>query len=504
MVSRLVLFSSMNIRIYFRDDPQIRIIGLYVESIKDGRKFIQTVERVAREKLVLALKGGKSEEGIRAARSHSGALSGEDAVYETAFDQSGVIRVQNVEEFGDISKAFLRLPHVKGNRIGIITPSGAGGIAILDHLKEYGLQLTDFSQESIKQIRPFFSSWQKITNPVDIMSAALAYGYKQIYSKALQTLFKDNMVDAILCVLGEPTLKTVKEVTQRHPEKPVVSWVIGPSSSSDHTNALTVYYPSPERGLRVLSALLAHHTFLHKPQAKQKEFTLNRKKVEEILTSCKKHRQTILGVEAFSILNSCGIPIARYELAETRGKALKAAKMLGYPVVLKIYSTEIIHKSDVGGVRIGVRDPKELRFHYEDMMAKISDKRSGKIQRIMVQQMVNNGQELILGAKKDPAFGHVIVFGWGGTYTELLRDFSCGLVPLTPNDVDRMISSTKVSKIIEGFRGNLPLDKTFIAECILRTSKLLSEFPEIAEMDINPLVVSNKGGLAVDARIVIE
>ena len=217
---------------YFEDDPQIRVIGIYVEGIRNGRKFLEIARRVAQKKLVLVLKAGKSEQGAKAALSHSGSMAGEDAVHEAVFKQAGLLRIRNVEEFADISRAFLNLPPIMGNRIGVITPTGAGGILVLDASHEVGFELATFSADGIKEIQPLFLPWQKVTNPLDIMSAALAHGYKNIYHKALEILFQDAQVDVIFCVLGEPTLKTALEVAKRYPTRPLVSWVIGQSSDA--------------------------------------------------------------------------------------------------------------------------------------------------------------------------------------------------------------------------------------------------------------------------------
>lgn len=266
-----------------------------------------------------------------------------------------------------------------------------------------------------------------------------------------------------------------------------------------------MWYPSPERGFRALAALLEHRTFLTNTPAPRKIFSVDHKSVEKILKKARQNKQRILTTEAFDIVNAYGIPVARFKVAKSKGQALNAAKVLEYPVVLKICSSEILHKSDVKGVRVGIRDPKELRFHYEDMISdvyRIVPK--VKVEEVIVQQMVMDGRELILGAKKDPEFGPVIIFGWGGVFTEVLRDFACGIVPLTDEDAERMISSTKVSRLFEYFRGNSPADRVFLKECILRLSQLVSEFPEIAELDINPIKVFSKGGIAIDVRAVTD
>ena len=490
---------------YFEDDPKIRVIGLYIEGIKNGKKFLETARRVAQKKLVLVLKAGKSAVGAKAILSHSGSLAGEEIIFEVALRQAGLIRMRGVEELGDISKAFLNLPPLKGNRIGIVTPTGAGGILILDSCQEFGFQLATFSESQIEEIKDIFLPWQKVINPLDIMSSALAHGYKMVYAKALETLFKDDQVDVIFCVLGEPTLKTVKEVAHKYPTKPLVSWVIGQPTSSHRGTEMSVNYSSPERALRSLSAVREYQNLIMRKQTGKILFSTDRKCVGRTLKIASKRNQKILTGEVFSILSAYGIPVVPLKIVKTEKQALKVAKGLNYPVVLKICSPEILHKSDINGVRIGIRDPKELKFHYEDMMSEFNQRaRHIKIEGVMVQQMVAEGRELILGAKRDPQFGHVIVFGWGGIFTEILKDVSCAVVPITSEDAERMISSTKVSELLKGFRGSPPSDLLFLKECLLRLSQLVSDFPQIIELDINPLKVFPKSGLVLDVRAVID
>ena len=490
---------------YFEDDPNIRVIGLYMEGIRDGNKFLEIARKVAQKKLVLVLKAGKSAEGVKGILSHSGSLAGEDVIYDVAFKQAGLIRIRSVEEFGDFSKAFLYLPPLKGNRIGVITPTGAGGILILDSCQEYGFQLATFSENQIEEIKNLFLPWQKVINPLDIMSSALAHGYKTVYAKALETLFKDDQVDVIFCVLGEPTLKTVKEVANKYPKKGLVSWVIGPSTSSHRGTEAPVSYSSPERALRSLAAVREYQSLIMRKQTARVPFLGDPKSAERTLKIASKRNQKILTTEAFSILSAYGIPVAAFKLVKTKRQVLKVARLLNYPVVLKICSPKIPHKSDINGVRIGIRDPKELKFHYEDMMSEFTQRvPNTKIEGVMVQQMVTEGRELILGAKRDPQFGHVIVFGWGGIFTEVLKDVSCAIAPITSEDAERMISSTKVSELLKGFRGSPPSDLLFLKECLLRISQLVSDFPQIIELDINPFKVFPKSGLVLDARAVID
>jgi len=242
-----------------------------------------------------------------------------------------------------------------------------------------------------------------------------------------------------------------------------------------------------------------------KPPEEGKTFSINRQSVERILKTAKKRGQKVLAHEAFSLLRACGIPVAPFKMVGMKKQALEAAESLKYPVVLKVYSPGILHKTDISGVRTHIKNSKELRFHYEEMVSEIVDQApQAKIERVMVQRMITEGRELILGAKRDPQFGPVVIFGWGGVYTELLKDFSCGIPPMTLQEAERMISSTKVSKLLDGYRGELPSDRFFIKECILRLSQLISECPEIVEIDINPLKVFPKGGVAIDVKAVVQ
>jgi acyl-CoA synthetase (NDP forming) len=490
---------------YFEADPQIRVIGLYIESIKNGKKFLEVANRVARKKLILALRAGRSKKGAEAISSHSASLAGEEAVYDAVFKKAGIIPIRSVEAFADISKAFLDLPPVKGDRIGIVTPTGAGGILVLDASEECGFKIADLSEEHVNQLKSLFLPWQKIGNPLDIMAAALAHGYKDVYTKALEALFNDPEVDVVFCVSGEPTLKTVAEVARCYPQKPVVAWTIGQPIDSSGKAVSVAAYPTPERGLRSLEALVKQNNFLMKLPGETKTFSTNTQLVGKVLKTAKKRGQKLLSNEAISLLRACGIPVAPFKMVTTKKQAVEAAEALEYPVVLKICSPEIIHKSDVSGVRMGIRNSKELRSHYEEMISEVVHRvPQATIKGVMIQRMIKEGRELILGAQRDPQFGPVVIFGWGGGYTELLKDFSCGIPPLTLQEAEEMISSTRVSKLLEGFRGEPPSDRVFIKECMLRLSQLVSEFPEIMEIDINPLKVFIRGGVAIDVRAVVQ
>jgi acetyltransferase len=474
-----------------------------MEGLRKGKKFLEIARRVAQKKLVLILKAGKSPEGVMDILSHSGSLAGEDAIYDLAFKQAGIIRVRSVEEFGDIAKAFLNLPPFKGNRIGVITPTGAGGILISDSCQEYGFKLATFSEDKINEIKDLFLPWQKVGNPLDVMSSALTHGYKAVYTKALETLFRDAKVDVIFCVLGEPTLKTVKEVSNRYPTKPLISWVIGQPTGLAQGVSSIVSFPSPERGLRSLGALMQHQDFMIRKRTKGVRLLVDRKAVEKTFSKATRENQKILTTEALRILSAYGIPVAPFKIARTEKQALEAAKILRYPVVIKICSPDVLHKSDMNGVRVGIRNPKELKFHHKNMILEFV-RRVPKIKGVMIQQMVTGGQELIVGVRRDPQFGHVIVFGWGGVFTEVLEDYACAIAPIQPEDAERMITATKVSRLLQGFRGSPPSDLPFLKKCLLRLSQLASDFPEIMELDINPLTVFPKSGLALDARAVME
>lgn len=490
---------------YFEDDPEIEVIGLYIESIQKGRMFLEAAKRVAKKKLVLALKAGRSREGARAARSHSGSLAGEDQVYEAAFRQSGLIRVRDVEELADISRAYLTLPSLSGNRIGVITPTGAGGIVILDELEESGLRLARFSEDWMPRMKSFLLPWQEVTNPMDIMAGAIAHGYKRLYTEALEALLKDDQVDLVFCVLGEPTLKTVKEVSHRYPGKPVISWVIGPSFEFARGPEFPLSYTSPRRAIRALSALLDHQDFLERETEEPLRYPVDRDSVRALLTQAKQEGRKRLGVETFSLLKAYGIPVAPFRFVTNQEEAHRAAADLGYPVALKISSPEVVHKTTVKGVRLGIRDAKELDLQYEDMIREVTQKvPKARIDGVLIQPMVTEGKEILLGAKRDAQFGPVILFGWGGIHTELWKDISFGLLPLSSQEIDRMISSTHVSRLLRETRGEASSDGSFIKECILRLAQLVSDFPEIVELDMNPLKLFAKGGLAIDARAILE
>jgi acetyltransferase len=503
---------------YLARDPRIKVINLHIEGLRDGRRFLEAARRAAAAKPVLALKTGSSEEGARAASSHSGSLAGEDAVFSTAFAQSGIIRVENSSLLSDLNRTFLTYREMRGRRVGVITISGGAGIMAVDACSKFGLETAVYSPETVAALARVFPDWMKAGNPADIWPAGMARGYLEIAARVLDQVLSDDNVDAALFITpayldpGEDPLNItglVNDTAARHPYKPLALWVFGPHkdryAQEFQKTGLVVAYGSPDHAMYCLAQLYRYHNQI-KDQARETYRApagINRSRVQSILDGGRSAGVTTLNEQALDIVEACGIPVVRRGLAGTPEEALRLAGQLGYPVAMKIVSPDITHKSDAGGVRLNIKTGEELVRSFEEMMRETGNRAPGaRIKGVLLQNMVSGGTEVILGGRRDPQFGPVLVYGLGGVFTELLRDVSFRVAPVTRREALEMIKETKSFKILAGARGKQPGDIDGLVDCITRLGALIHDHPEIAEVDINPLVVKPEGCIALDARII--
>lgn len=503
---------------YLARDPRIQVINLHIEGLRDGRRFMEAARRAAAVKPVLALKTGSSEEGARAASSHSGSLAGEDAVFSSAFVQSGVIRVDSPGLLADLNRTFLTYRAMRGKRIGVVTVSGGAGIMAVDACSKSGLEIVDYSPATMEALAGIFPGWMKAGNPADIWPAGMAKGYLGIAARVLDQALSDDNVDAVLFITpayldpGEDTLNitgVVNEVAARYPHKPLALWIFGPHKARYmeviHETGLAVVYGSPEQAMYCLAQLYRYHNHI-KNRAPEEQVTpagTDRDKVQTILDTGRRAGMVTLNEHALDIMEAYGIPVVRRGLAATAEEAARLAGQLGYPVAMKIVSPDITHKSDAGGVRLNIQNEDELVASFEEMMRETGRRVPGaRVQGVLLQTMVSGGTEVILGGRRDPQFGPVLVYGLGGIFTELLRDVSFRVAPVSRREALEMIKETKSYKILAGARGKQPGDIDGLVDCITRLGALIHDHPEIAEVDINPLVVKPEGCIALDARII--
>jgi acetate---CoA ligase (ADP-forming) len=501
---------------YFGDDEQIRVIFAHVEGLKDGRRFLETAQRVSRLKPIITLKTGKSLQGGRAAASHSGSMVGDYQVFEAAMEKAGVTAARDSEEVLDITRAFLNLPLLKGKRIGVITFTGAGGIILIDALLDAGLEPADPAPATINRIKDLSPPWMPLGNPLDIWPALMKNGLEFTYKTALEGMLADPGVDGVVCIATAPFLPdhsfldastVIMETTAAFPDKPVMVWLYGPNQPAFNErfnrsgNILAL--PTLPRVAKALAALHKRFQFLNQ------EFTFPEKspvrpEAERFLAQADKESGKLGDPAALALMKRCGIPLVEHRLVKDLAEALEAASAIGYPVALKTASPKIVHKTEMGGVVLALKGPDELKEAISELESRIRKQVPGaEKDGFVLQRMASGGLEVLLGAKRDPQFGPVIIFGTGGIYTELWKDIAYGLCPISREEAGLMIRKTRAYEIIKGFRGREPLDETLLVEMLLRLSRLMEEVPEIREMEINPFVVFPQGGAALDSRVII-
>lgn len=505
----------------FGQDPRIKVVDIHMEGIRSGADFLEIASQVSRKKPVLVLKTGRSETGSKAAISHSASLTGEDHVFEAAFKKAGIMRMADFEEFQDLNKAFLTYNGLKGKRIGIITISGGAGIAAIDALSQYGLEMASLSQDTLNKMQELFPPWFKVTNPVDMWSAGVKKELKEIYVQLLHLLLDDPQVDAVISIYGANKMSGFDPMAvitegliaeaKRKPDKPIFPWVIGVNQSGIskqlEQSGVAVGLPNPERIARVLARLYQyHHEIKDRSDEKPLVFQdVQRQQVAGIIGNARKNGERILGGEVLEILKAYGIKVIETRLAKNKEEAILTAGEIGYPLVMKISSHQVVHKTDSGGVRLNIKNEAELSLAYDEMLAAIrANVPDARIDGVFLQKYYPANIEVIIGSKRDEEFGPIIVFGQGGVFAELHKDVSFRLAPLTEKEAREMINELKSSKIFYGWRGKPAANIDALVDSLGRVAQLVADFPEIAELDINPLAVGADDVIALDARAVLK
>lgn len=502
---------------YLADDDSTDVILMYLETLTDGRSFIQATRDITGEikhrKPILAIKSGRTSQGAAAARSHTGSLAGSDAVYDAIFAQAGILRVDSVEELFDFAVGFSRQPLPKGNRFAIVTNAGGPGIMATDAAIRHGLELAKLRPETLDALKAKLPPTANFSNPVDVIGDATS----ERYAAALSAVLADPGVDGVVLLLTpqsmtdiEATARTVGALADEH-DKPVLASFLGHTDVSAGIEILERYgipnYQFPESAARSLAAMASYVRWLGRPRTTERKFQVDTAAVKTIFARVRAEGRTFLPeAEALSVLAAYGFPMLQHGLATSPDEAAALLEKFGGPVVLKIASPDVVHKVDVGGVILNISTPEEARAGYNKITNGVKQKLpSARLLGVEVQQMAAQGTEVILGISKDPAFGHIIMFGFGGTYVEVFKDVSFRLVPIRELGARNMIKSIRASKVFEGFRGAPPSDIDAVAECLERLSQLSSDFPEIDELDINPLIVHARGqGASVaDVRIAL-
>jgi acetyl coenzyme A synthetase (ADP forming)-like protein len=506
--------SENELLLYLRDDPQSRVILLYLEDLKDPKTFLQIAREITDryQKPILAVKSGRTKEGARAASSHTGALAGSDEAYNAFFNQCGIIRLDNLNELFDCAKAFSMQPVPRNKKIAIV--SNAGGIAIMatDAAIRNGLQMASFSEKTKERLKRILPPTANVQNPVDVIGDADA----QRYREALKIVLEEEEVSGVIATwtptLMEETTKIAQVIAEIAPEtqKPIIGCILSLEQhrevSAIMEKAQVPNYRFPEMAAKILSILCEYGEWLNRPRTEVKIFSdVMPERVKEIIGKAHAQKETwLLEPHAYSLLQAYKIPVAPFFLVKSFSEAESASEEIGYPVVLKIVSPQIIHKFDVGGVILNINDREELKSSYEKLLKNVREKNpEAEIVGVLVQKMIKGGKEVIIGMKRDPQFGSLLMFGMGGTYVEVLRDVSFRVAPIRELSAQTMIREIKGYPILKGFRGEMPSDIEKLEETLERLSQLVSDFDEFEEIDINPFLVfeKGKGALAIDARI---
>ena len=502
---------------YLANDDSTDVILMYLETLVDGRAFIDLAREItgelAHRKPILAIKSGRTTQGAAAARSHTGALAGSDAVYDAIFAQAGILRVDTVEELFDFAVGFSRQPLPKGNRFAIVTNAGGPGIMATDAAIRHGLELAKLRPETLESLKAKLPPTANLFNPVDVIGDATC----DRYTAALEAVLGDPNVDGLVVLLTPQSMTDIEAIARTIGEiapstkKPVLASFLGHVDVSAGVRILEQHgvpnYEFPENAARSLAAMCRYTQWLARPRTQERRFGVDKDAVREIFATARNEGRTFLPeAEALAVLKAYGFPMLADGLARNEDEAVELLQHIGGPVAMKIASPDVVHKVDVGGVLLNISTPEEARAGYNKITNGVKQKLPGaRLLGVEIQAMAGKGVEVILGVSKDPTFGHLIMFGLGGTYVEVLKDVSFRLVPIRELGAHNMIRSIRAAKVFESFRGQPPTDTNAIAECLERLSQLVVDFPEITELDINPLIVyaQGKGAWVADVRIAL-
>lgn len=505
--------SSNDMLEYFKNDPNTDIILLYLENFGNPTHFTQIAREVCRTKPIIAVKSGRTTLGAKAASSHTGALAGLDVGVDALFEQTGVMRVDTVEELFDVASALTMQPVPKGNRVMVVTNAGGPGILATDALINNGMEMPPLSQVTIKKMKGFLSADASFSNPMDMVAGAGPREFK----KTLDAVKDDPKYDSIIPIFVPPVTLNQLEVADHiaqavaDSKKTVLACFMGAGLSSEGMNYLRnkgiPVYIFPEAIAKTLSTIWNYKQRISKPRGKFKTFDVDSRKVEKIIDATYKDgREAIIGDEAIDVLTAYGIQAVPYSYASSVDEAVAAAKIMGYPVVMKINTPPILHKTEMGGVMVDIRTDKEISSAFNSLKEKIDELGVKGEFSVAMQKLITGGVETVMGMTIDPSFGPLIMFGLGGIYVEVMKDVAFRINPLTDAGADEMIKSLKSYPLLDGFRGAPPVNKAVIKETLLRLSQLVKDFDCFAEIDINPFIASpdKKRCVAVDARFILK
>ena len=499
---------------YWENDDDVDQILLYMESIANPANFRKLASRISKKKPILALKAGRSAAGASAASSHTGSLAGADKAANALLAQSGVIREYSLKNLFSTAKVFANCPIPKGNRVAIITNSGGPGIMATDAICESGMQMAPITEETKAKLRSFLPAAASVKNPIDMIASAPI----EHYTQTLETVIADENVDMIMVIylpfLGLKDIdvaKALMEIKAKNPQKPIIGVFMTTSNFFTTISEMDVNMPFfmyAEEAAEGFLRLDQQRKWIERPTGSIPSYSVDYEKAKSIIAqSINEGREQLTTRESIDVLDAYGIRVCKSGFATTEDEAVAIANSIDYPVVMKMTSKTTSHKTDVGGVRVNIQSEAQLRAEYQDLISKLTERGLiDGLEGVIIQEMVKGNREMVCGIATDPQYGPMMMFGLGGVFIEVMKDVTFRIAPLTDIDAKEMIKSVKAYKLLEGARGTKPAQMEQIEETLLRLSQLVNDFKFIDELDINPLLISEKTGegIAVDGRIKVR
>ena len=490
-------------------DATVDVILMYVENFGNPRRFLDIASRLTKRKPIVILKSGRSSVGARAATSHTGALAASDAAVDALLAQAGALRAGSVEELFDIAMAFAGQPLPRSRRTAIVTNAGGPGILAADSLEAHGLVLGELSPATVQALTPLFPPEASIRNPLDMIASATASSYR----RSLEALLADDRTDSVVAIFVPPlgvrqqdVAEAIVAAAETQADKPVVAVLMGkeglPQGRAELHEAGIPAYIFPESAARALGALARQSEWVARPPSLPERLPADRARATAIIERARgEGREKLSELEALELIAAYGIPVAEARIARDEDDGVRIARELGYPLVLKVVSPDVTHKTDVGGVRLGIANEAELREAYRDLLALVRRADGVRIDGVLVQRMAGGGTETIMGLSREPLFGPLVMFGLGGIFVEALHDVVFRVAPLSALDARDMLASIRGRAVLDGLRGKPPPDRSALERTLCLIAQLADDLPTIEEMDINPLLALPDSVLAIDARV---
>ncbi len=490
----------------WNEDENTDVILAYLEGIDRGSKFVQVADGVTKGTPMVVVKSGRTDEGASAAASHTGTITGSDDAYDAAFSQSGVIRAEDIEEMFDFGSILAHQNPPKNEKVGILTNAGGPGVMATDALGEYGLELAELEDSTLEKLEGVLSSLASRKNPIDLTGKA----DEEDYREALGYMIEDDNIGSVLAmsapaaIFSYPELAEILAEAREKTDKPIVGSLMGgqlePEARESLEKAGVPNYFDPARAVRALSALVKYGEIQKREVYSADGLSVDKSGAEARIDRAREEDRKVIGLEGLEMLRDYGIPTVPAKIARTEDEAAELARQLDGPAVLKVDSPEIIHKSDAGGVSLGI-ERGEVTDEYRAMMESLRRTRpDAHINGIRIQEMVE-GEEVIVGMKRDPQFGPLLMFGLGGIYVEVLQDVSYGVAPVSERKARKMVESINAYPILKGVRGNEGVEIDTVVDIVQRVSKFALDFPEVEELDLNPVIASSPGARVADVRM---